>query len=86
MALETFLNKELKEKIETKITKSFIDFDSFVELLNLIKNFSPDLIGIRAMTFYSGFFHETVTYLRDEGIKTPYNCRRSLPTASYHDI
>ena len=86
MALETFLNKKLKEKIEVKITKSFIDFDSFDELLRLINKFSPDLIGIRAMTFYSGFFHETVAYLRDEGIKIPIIAGGPYPTASYHDI
>ena len=38
------------------------------------------------MTFYSGFFHETVAYLRDEGIKTPIIAGGPYPTASYHDI
>ena len=56
MALETFLDKKLGDKIEINITKSLIDFDSFKELLELIVRFKPDLIGIRAMTFYSGFF------------------------------
>ena len=32
MALETFLDKKLENKIEINITKSLIDFDSFKEL------------------------------------------------------
>ena len=36
MALETFLDKKLGDKIEINITKSLIDFDSFKELLELI--------------------------------------------------
>ena len=38
------------------------------------------------MTFYSGFFHEGVAYLRDKGIKTPIIAGGPYPTASYHDI
>ncbi len=86
MALETFLETKLKDNIEINITKSLIDFDSFKELLDLIVEFKPDLIGIRAMTFYSGFFHEGVAYLRDMGIKTPIIAGGPYPTASYHDI
>ena len=86
MALETFLDQKLENKIEINITKSFIDFDSFKELLELIVRFKPDLIGIRAMTFYSGFFHEGVAYLRNNGIKIPIIAGGPYPTASYHDI
>ena len=54
--------------METKISKSLIDFDSFEELLKLVNDFKPDLIGIRAMTFYSGFFHDGIAFLRNNGI------------------
>ena len=86
MALETFLNENLKDKIEINIAKSFIDFDSFKELLDLIIKFNPHLIGFRAMTFYSGFFHEAVSFLRTRGINTPIIAGGPYPTASYHDI
>ncbi len=86
MALETFLNENLKDKIEINIAKSFIDFDSFKELLDLIIKFNPHLIGFRAMTFYSGFFHEAVSFLRAKGINTPIIAGGPYPTASYHDI
>ena len=38
------------------------------------------------MTFYSGFFHETIKYLRDNGIKFPIIVGGPYPTASYADI
>ena len=66
LALMTFLNEKLKGEVKGKIVKSLVDFDSNKELLDLIKNFNPDLIGFRAMTFYSGFFHDVVNYLRKQ--------------------
>ena len=54
--------------MQTKISKSLIDFDSYEELLELVNNYKPGLIGIRAMTFYSGFFHDGIAFLRDNGI------------------
>ena len=68
------------------IVKSLVDFDSNKELLDLINNFNPDLIGFRAMTFYSGFFHDVVNYLREQGISTPIIAGGPYPTASYSDV
>ena len=66
MALETFLNEKLKDKIEINIGKSLIDFDSFKELCDFIVEFKPDLIGIRAMTLQWFFLCEGVAYLRNK--------------------
>ena len=81
----TFLNEKLKGEVKGKIVKSLVDFDSNRELLDLIKNFNPDLIGFRAMTFYSGF-HDVVNYLRKQGISTPIIAGGPYPTASYSDV
>jgi hypothetical protein len=48
-----------------------IDFDSFAELKTLLEGFSPQLIGIRTLSLYKDFFHETVQKIRHWGITAP---------------
>jgi radical SAM superfamily enzyme YgiQ (UPF0313 family) len=86
LALKTFIDEKFEDKVNSKIFKSFIDFNSFEELLKIVEEFEPHLIGVRAMTFYSGFFHETIAYLRKNSIKTPIIVGGPYPTASYADI
>ena len=86
LALKTYIDKIFEDKVNGKILKSFIDFNSQKELFKIVEEFEPHLIGIRAMTFYSGFFHETIKYLRDNGIKSPIIVGGPYPTASYVDI
>ena len=38
------------------------------------------------MTFYSGFFHDGIAFLRDNGIDVPIISGGPYPTASYSDI
>ena len=38
------------------------------------------------MTFYSGFFHDGIAFLRDNGIDAPIIAGGPYPTASYSDI
>ena len=86
MALMTYINKMFGNKVVGKLCKSFVDFDSYKELLETVKNFNPDIIGIRAMTFYSGFFHDSLAYLRKNGVEVPIIVGGPYPTASYSDI
>lgn len=86
LALLTYVNRELEGQVEGKVTKSRIDFDNFQELLKLITEFNPDIIGIRAMTFYMGIFHESIGYLRENGITTPIIVGGPYPTASYVEM
>ena len=87
MALATFLNStSIGKKVDIKIIKSFIDFNSDEELLNLVESYNPDLIGFRTMTFYREFFHNTVKYLRDNKIEQPIVVGGPYATASYVDI
>ena len=86
LALNTYINKKFEDKVNGKILKSFIDFNSFEELLNLVEEFEPHLIGIRAMTFYSGFFHETIKFLREKDVMSTIIVGGPYPTASYVDI
>jgi len=87
MALLTYINKlKFGNMINGKIFKSFIDFNSNEELVSLIKDFQPDIIGIRAMTFYRNFFHDAIAYIRKSGIKTPILAGGPYPTASYYEV
>ena len=69
IALQSYLNHVFNDEIEGKIIKSRIDFDSYDEMKQLIENFSPDLIGVSAMTFHKDFFHEAVSKLEKMDIQ-----------------
>jgi|ETNmetMinimDraft_2_1059921.scaffolds.fasta_scaffold19786_2 radical SAM superfamily enzyme YgiQ (UPF0313 family) len=86
MALLSYINKEFGDRVEGKIYKPRIDFDSYEELYNLIDNFNPDIIGVRAMTLYKDFFHETIANMRRYGITVPIIVGGPYPTASYREI
>lgn len=86
MALMTHVNREFGDRVEGRLYKSLIDFDSFDELHKLVEDFQPHIIGVRAMTFYSGFFHDAIAHLRDQGIDTPIIVGGPYPTASFADI
>ena len=69
MYLATYLNLLFKGKVKHKIAKSRIDFDSYVELKQMLEEFRPEVIGIRTLTFYKDFFHQTVSMIRNWGFK-----------------
>ena len=87
MALTTYINKSpIGEKVDIKIIKAFIDFNSNEELVECIKEYAPDLIGCRTMTFYKDFFHDALEHVRASEIKTPIIVGGPYPTASYTEI
>lgn len=86
MALMSYVNREFGDKVDGRVFKSLIDFDSFEELLDLVREVNPHMLGVRAMTFYSGFFHDAIAYLRDHGIDIPIIVGGPYPTASYAEI
>ncbi len=87
MALMSYINKQdIANKIDNKMIKSFIDFNSNDELIELIKDYNPDVIGVRAMTFYRNFFHDAIDHIRKKGITTPIIVGGPYPTASYTEV
>lgn len=86
LALQTYLNSKFKEKIHGKIAKSRVDFDSYEELKNLIEKFSPDAIGVSAMTFHKDFFHEAIGKIRSFGFKKTIIVGGPHPTTSYTEV
>ena len=86
IALLSYLNKELKEKVRGKIIKSRVDFDSYDELNDIIKKFNPDLIGVSAMTFHKDFFHNSIKKIRDTGYNKMIVTGGPHPTTSYEEV
>lgn len=71
MLLMTLLNRQFGTEVNGKIAKSRVDFDSYRELKQLVTTFDPDIIGIRTLSIYKGFFHRTAALIRDWGIDCP---------------
>ena len=82
----TYLNEQLPGKINGKILKSRIDFDSHEELRQIMVEFKPDVLGIRTITFYKDFFHETIAAIRQWGFHIPIITGGPYATVDYETI
>jgi amino acid adenylation domain-containing protein len=69
--LLTYLKERFGERIDGRIYKSGNDFDDFDELRELVESYRPHLIGLRTLTFFKEFFHQTVSRLRQWGFTGP---------------
>jgi radical SAM superfamily enzyme YgiQ (UPF0313 family) len=74
------------EKIEGKIAKSLVDFDNFQQLETLIREFQPNLIGIRCLIIHHTFFHETVNKIKKWQADIPIIAGGPYATSSYQSI
>ncbi len=82
--LLTYLNEKFDDRIFGKIAKSKIDFDSYEELKELVYDFKPDLIGIRALSYFKDFFHRTVALIKEWGINAAIIAGGPYGTSDYH--
>ncbi len=83
MYVLTYLNEQLGDKVNGKIAKSRIDFDSNEELLALVKEFKPHIIGLRSLTFYKDFFHQIVSLLKEFFPNVPIIAGGPYATSGY---
>jgi len=86
MYLTTYIHREMGDRVHCKIAKSRIDFDSFEELENLLETFKPHVIGVRALTYYKDFLHQTVSYIRRVGFTGPLIAGGPYATSDYASI
>lgn len=86
MYLMTHIKSKLQEEVHGKILKSGVDFDSYDELKEIIDDYSPNLIGIRTLTYFKEFFHQTVAMLRLWGINVPIISGGPYATSDYDTI
>jgi amino acid adenylation domain-containing protein len=84
--LMTRLNRDFRDRIHGKISKSKIDFDSYDELKDLVEAFKPDIIGIRTLNSYNHFFHKTISLLRQWGVDVPIIAGGPYATSNYRTL
>lgn len=86
MALLTHLNHTFGDKVEGKILKSCVDYDSFDELIQFIENFQPDIIGTRALSYYKNFFRDSIAVIRQHCPEVPIIAGGPHPTIAYEEV
>ena len=86
IALLSYVNHMLGPKVNGKIIKSSIDFDSYDELNIQIDNFEPDIIGVSTMTFHKDFFHKAIKNIRQNGYKKMIIVGGPHPTTSSKEV
>lgn len=86
MYVMTHLKQCFGSRINGKIVKSRIDFNNYHQLFTLIEEFKPDLIGIRTLTYYKDFFHQTVSLIRQWGVSVPIITGGPYATSDYQAI
>ncbi|UCH92859.1 MAG: amino acid adenylation domain-containing protein [Candidatus Aminicenantes bacterium] len=86
MYLMTYLNRRLGSKIIGKLAKSRRDFDSYDELEKIIRDFKPEVIGIRSLNVYREFFHQTVSLLVQWEPGVPIIAGGPYATSDYEEM
>ncbi len=84
MYLLTYIHKTYSSRVNGKIAKSRIDFDSYEELKQLLDDYKPHVIGIRSLSTYRDFFHSTVSAIRQMGVKVPIIAGGPYATSTYN--
>ncbi|MCP3969805.1 MAG: radical SAM protein [Rhodobacteraceae bacterium] len=82
MYLATHLHRALPGRVQCKVIKSYADFDSHDELLKIVEEYDPALIGFRSMTYYRDFLHELTAHLRGNGVTAPIIVGGAHPTTA----
>ncbi len=86
MYLMTYLKEQFGQSINGKIAKSMIDFDNFQELKTVINDFHPQVIGIRTLSLYKDFFHETISNIKSWFPDVPIISGGPYATSEYATI
>lgn len=84
--LMSYLMQQQGSKIKGKIAKSRIDFDSFEDLRKLVEEFKPEVIGVRSLSFFRNFFHESIRMIRQWGIHVPVIAGGPYATSEYSSL
>jgi amino acid adenylation domain-containing protein len=86
MYLLTYLNQEFGDRVQGKILKSMVDFDSFAELKALISDFRPQIIGIRTLSVYKDFCHKTMALIKEWYPEIPIIAGGPYATSEYNTL
>jgi amino acid adenylation domain-containing protein len=86
MYVMTYLKQHLGDNVEGKIIKARIDFDNYETLQQIIEDFQPQVIGLSALSFYSDFFHKTVSIIRQWGFNGSIIAGGPYATSDYKTL
>ncbi len=84
--LMTYLYRQLGNRVRGKVAKSRVDFDDYSQLKSLLEEFQPHVIGIRTLTYYQDFFHQTVSLIREWGFDVPVIAGGPYATSDYETV
>ncbi|MCP4160604.1 MAG: AMP-binding protein [Deltaproteobacteria bacterium] len=84
--LLTHLKNKFKDEIDGKICKSGFDFNNYSELKKIVDQYKPELIGIRTLTYFKEFFHETVSLLKEWCPDVPLFAGGPYATSDYDSL
>jgi hypothetical protein len=85
MYLVTHIQNVFGDRVVGSIKKSHMDYDNFEELAEILEEFQPDLIGIRTLSYFKDFFHETVDHIRALGWTVPIILGGPHATSNHKD-
>jgi amino acid adenylation domain-containing protein len=86
MYVLTYLKQQLGSRVNGKIAKSRMDFDNYHQLETLLEEFKPDLVGLRALTYYKDFFHQIAAFIRQWDTDVPIIAGGPYATSDYSTI
>ncbi len=86
MYLLTHLENEKGDRVNGKVAKSRMDYDSFAQLKEMVDEFQPHVIGMRSLSLYKDFFHETAANIRQWGFIGPIIAGGPYGTSDYSMI
>jgi len=85
MYLATYLHAKLAGSVQCKVIKSHADFNCHEELLEIICEYKPALIGLRSLTYYRDFLHDMVAFIKNHD-DTPIVVGGAHPTMAYERV
>lgn len=59
MYIATYLKYKLKIRVEVKVISRIVDCISRQDLIDVLKEYKPDVVGIRGLNIYRQVFHQT---------------------------
>jgi len=86
MYLMSYLNQQKGGQVQGKIAKSRIDFENYDELRIMLEEFKPDVIGVRTLTLFARFFHETTAKIVNWGCDAPIIVGGPYATSDYKSV
>ena len=64
MYIASYLKDKLKKNVDIKIINGFIDYRSDKDLVSILKEYNPDIVGMRGVNIFAKQFHLTAKMIK----------------------